>query len=76
MFPFCPLHLENRMTVCMGYTAMTLKRRAGKRRRKGGRKAMQRERQDVDSSVAEKNDVVKMTTLFSVTPMKGWNAYE
>ena len=37
---------------------------------------MQGERQDVDSSVAEKNDVVKMTTLFSVTPMKGWNAYE
>ena len=28
-------HLENRMTVCMGYTAMTLRRRAGKRRRKG-----------------------------------------
>ena len=23
------------MTVCMGYTAMTLRRRAGKRRRKG-----------------------------------------
>ena len=28
-------HLENRMTVCMGYPAMTLRRRAGKRRRKG-----------------------------------------
>ena len=25
MFPFCLLHLENRMTVCMGYTAMTPK---------------------------------------------------
>ena len=28
-------HLENHMTVCMGYTAMTLRRRAGKRRWKG-----------------------------------------
>ena len=35
LLPFCPLHLENRMTVCMGYPAMTLRRRAGKRRRKG-----------------------------------------
>ena len=57
-------HLENRMTVCMGYPAMTLRRRAGKRRRKGGRKAMQGERQDVDFPVAEKNDVVKLTTSF------------
>jgi len=31
-------HLENRMTVCMGYPAMTLRRRAGKRRRKGAGK--------------------------------------
>ena len=28
-------HLENRMTVCMGYPAMTSQKRAGKRRRKG-----------------------------------------
>ena len=35
LLPFCPLNLENRMTVCMGYTVMTLRRRAGKRRRKG-----------------------------------------
>ena len=28
-------HLENRKTVCMGYTAMTPQGRAGKRRRKG-----------------------------------------
>jgi hypothetical protein len=27
-------NLENCMTVCMGYPAMTLRRRAGKRRRK------------------------------------------
>ena len=64
LLPFCPLDLENRMTVCMGYPAMTLRRRAGKRRRKGGRKAMQGERQDVDFPVAEKNDVVKLTTSF------------
>jgi len=57
-------NLENRMTVCMGYPAMTLRRRAGKRRRKGGRKAMQGERQDVDFPVAEKNAVVKLTTAF------------
>ena len=37
---------------------------------------MQGERQNVDFSVAEKNNVVKMTTLFSVTLMKGRNAYE
>ena len=36
-------NLENRMTVCMGYLAMT-RRRAGKRRRERGRKSMQRER--------------------------------
>ena len=42
----------------------------------GGRKSMQGERQDVDSPVAEKNDVLKMSTSFSVTPTKGWNAYE
>ena len=47
-------HLENRMTVCMGYTAMTLRRRAGKRRRKGGRKSMQGERLNVDSPVTRK----------------------
>jgi len=29
------LHLENRMTVCMGYPAMTSQERAGKRRQKG-----------------------------------------
>ena len=28
-------YLDNRMTVCMGYPAKTLRRRAGKRRRKG-----------------------------------------
>ena len=28
-------NLENRMTVCMGYPAMTSQKRAGKRRRKG-----------------------------------------
>ena len=38
LLPFCPLNLENRMTVCMGYTVMTLRRRAGKRRRKGAGK--------------------------------------
>ena len=42
----------------------------------GGRKAMQGERQDVDFPVAEKNDVVKLTTSFSVASTKGWNAYE
>jgi len=39
LLPFCPLHLENHMTVCMGYPAMTLRRRAGKRRRKGGQES-------------------------------------
>ena len=69
-------HFENRMTVCMGYPAMTLRRRAGKRRRKGGRKAMQGERQDVDFPVAEKNDVLKMITSFFRNAKKGRCAYE
>ena len=76
LLPFCLLNLENRMTVCMGYPAMTPKWESRKTPPEGGRKAMQGERQEVDFPVAEKNDVVKMTTLFSVTPMKGWNAYE
>ena len=76
LLPFCPLDLENRMTVCMGYPAMTPKWESRKTPPEGGRKSMQGERQDVDFPVAEKNDVVKMTTLFSVTPMKGRNAYE
>ena len=37
---------------------------------------MQGERQDVDFPVAEKNDVLKMSTSLSVAPTKGWNAYE
>ncbi|MFR6524274.1 MAG: hypothetical protein ACLUQA_01815 [Faecalibacterium sp.] len=76
LLPFCPLHLENHMTVCMGYPAMTPKWESRKTPPEGGRKSMQGERQNVDFSVAEKNNVVKMTTLFSVTPMKGRNAYE
>ena len=76
LLPFCLLNLENRMTVCMGYPAMTLRRRAGKRRRKGGRKAMQGERQDVDFPVAEKNDVLKMITSFFRNAKKGRCAYE
>ena len=37
---------------------------------------MQGKRQDVDFPVAEKNDVVKLITSFSVAPPKGWNADE
>ena len=37
---------------------------------------MRRERQDVDSSVAEKNDVLKMITSFFRNAKKGRNAYE
>ena len=77
LLPFCPLDLENRMTVCMGYPAMPPPQwESRKTPPEGGRKAMQGERQDVDFPVAEKNDVVKLTTSFSVTPMKGRNAYE
>jgi hypothetical protein len=35
LLPNLAPNLENRMTVCMEYPAMTLRRRAGKRRRKG-----------------------------------------
>ena len=55
---------------------MTPKWESRKTPPEGGRKAMQGERQDVDFPVAEKNDVVKLTTAFSVAPKKGWNAYE
>jgi len=44
LLPFCPLDLENRMTVCMGYTAMTPKWESRKTSPEGGRKAMQGER--------------------------------
>ena len=37
---------------------------------------MQGERLNVDFPVAEKNDVLKMSTSFSVAPTKGRNAYE
>ena len=63
------------MTVCMGYPAMTPKWESRKTPPEGGRKTMQGERQNVDSPVTE-NDVLKMSTSFSVTPTKGWNAYE
>ena len=53
LLPFCLLNLENRMTVCMGYPAMTPKCESRKTPPEGGRKAMRAERQDVDSSVAE-----------------------
>ena len=43
---------------------MTPQRESRKTPPEGGRKSMQGERQDVDSPVAEKNDVVKMTTSF------------
>ena len=37
-------HLDNRMTVCMGYPAMTPKRESRKTPLEGGRKSMQGER--------------------------------
>ena len=64
LLPFCPLHLENSMTVCMGYPAMTPKWESRKTPPRGDRKSMQGERQDVDFPVAEKNDVLKMSTSF------------
>jgi hypothetical protein len=47
-------HLENRMTVCMGYPAMTPKWESRKTPPEGGRKSMQGERLNVDSSVTRK----------------------
>ena len=38
------MNLENRMTVCMGYPAMTSKRESRKTPPRGGRKSMQGER--------------------------------
>jgi len=53
LLPNSAPYLENRMTVCMGYPAMTPKRESWKTPPRGGRKAMQGERQDVDFPVAE-----------------------
>ena len=39
LLPFCPLDLENRMTVCMGYPAKTPKWESRKTPPEGGRKA-------------------------------------
>nr|WP_166462271.1 hypothetical protein [Lacrimispora amygdalina] len=61
LLPFCPLDLENRMTVCMGYPAMTLRRRAGKRRRKGAGKPCRENGRTLISQLRRKT-------------MKGWNA--
>ena len=55
---------------------MTPKWESRKTPPEGGRKAMQGERQDVDSSVAEKNDVLKMITSFFRNAKKGRCAYE
>ena len=44
LLPNLAPHLENRMTVCMGYPAMTPKWESRKTPPEGGRKAMQRER--------------------------------
>ena len=41
LLSFCLLNLENRMTVCMGYPAMTPKWESRKTPPEGGRKAMQ-----------------------------------
>ena len=38
LLPFCPLDLENRMTVCMGYPAMTPQWESRKTPPEGGRK--------------------------------------
>ena len=54
MLPFCPLDLENSMTVCMEYPAMTPKWESRKTPPEGGRKSMQGERLNVDSSVTRK----------------------
>ena len=72
LLPFCPLDLENRMTVCMGYPAMTPKWESRKTPPEGGRKSMQGERQDVDFPVAEKNN----EHIVFRNAKKGRNAYE
>ena len=67
-------NLENRMTVCMGYPAMTLTRRAGKTLLKGGRKAMQRERHSKfeitmirKTGTNSSNFTLKFTSYFLIT---------
>jgi len=76
LLPFCPLDLENRMTVCMGYPAMPPQWESRKTPPEGGRKSMQGERLNVDSSVTRKQCGQIDHIVFSVTPTKGWNAYE
>jgi len=54
LLPNLAPNLDNRMTVCMGYPAMTPKWESRKTPPEGGRKSMQRERLNVDSSVTRK----------------------
>jgi len=54
LLPNSAPYLENRMTVCMGYPAMIPKWESRKTPPRGGRKAMQGERLNVDSSVTRK----------------------
>jgi hypothetical protein len=56
-------YLDNRMTVCMGYPAKTLRRRAGKRRRKGAGNPCRENGETLIPQLPE-NNVVKLTTLF------------
>ncbi len=54
LLPNLAPNLDNRMTVCMGYPAMTPTRESRKTPPEGGRKSMQGERLNVDSSVTRK----------------------
>ena len=49
-----PSNLENHMTVCMGYPAMTPKGESRKTPLEGGRKSMQRERHKKTNSISER----------------------
>ena len=60
-------HLENRMTVCMGYPAMTPQGRAGKRRRKGAGNPCRENGRTLISQLRSKTMWSKWSHRFSVT---------
>jgi len=66
LLPNSAPYLENRMTVCMGYPAMTPKRESRKTPPEGGRKSMQGERRTQCQLVKMAVDVVNDTKRHSL----------
>ena len=67
-------YLENRMTVCMGYPAMTPQGRAGKRRRKGAGNPC-RENGTPNANLIRYGCPGEVQQLRATVPAPGWSAH-